>query len=219
MQVPLQVVFMVEKKNDKKQEQQYKSLNEKWARPVGNKITSLIWLITEMPLCILLLMITCIFSFLLNLLGWHWLTKSHRIQVHSSTTHHLYIVLRVYHPSQASVHHHLSPIDPPPNSSTSLPPAVTTLLSFSRIFSLCVFWLNSNPPHNLPHSHWQLSASSLSINLSLFFVLVHFFSFDPTYEWNHMVLSFFWRILLSIIFSRSIHVVTNGSISPYLMAE
>ena len=30
------------------------------------------------------------FSFFLNLLGWHWLTKLYRFQVHHSTTHHLY---------------------------------------------------------------------------------------------------------------------------------
>ena len=45
-----------------------------------------------------------IFSFLLNLLGWHWLIKLYRFQVNSSITHHLYIVL-----CQVSFHHHLSP--------------------------------------------------------------------------------------------------------------
>ena len=38
-----------------------------------------------------------IFSFLLNLLHWFLLIKLYRFQVHSSTTHHLYIVLYVHH--------------------------------------------------------------------------------------------------------------------------
>ena len=36
--------------------------------------------------------------FLLNLLGWHWLTKLYRFQVYSSIMHHLHIVLCVHHP-------------------------------------------------------------------------------------------------------------------------
>lgn len=37
------------------------------------------------------------FSFLLTLLGWHWVTELHRFQVHSSTTCHLYPVWSARH--------------------------------------------------------------------------------------------------------------------------
>ena len=38
---------------------------------------------------------------LLNSLGWHWLTKLCRFQVHNSTAHHLYPVLCVHHPNSS----------------------------------------------------------------------------------------------------------------------
>ena len=47
--------------------------------------------------------------FLLNLLGWHWLIKSYRLQVYNSTTHQLYIILCVHHPKSSL---HLSPFIP-----------------------------------------------------------------------------------------------------------
>ena len=40
----------------------------------------------------------------------------------------------------------------------------------------------------------------------------------PIYEWNHMVLSFFWLTSLGMLFSRFIHVVASGSVSS-LLAE
>ena len=42
-----------------------------------------------------------IFSFLLNLLGWHWLMKLYRFQGYSSIIHHLYTVLCVHHPKSS----------------------------------------------------------------------------------------------------------------------
>ena len=38
---------------------------------------------------------------LLNLLGWCWLIKLYRFRVYNSTTHHLYVVLRVHHPKSS----------------------------------------------------------------------------------------------------------------------
>ena len=80
-----------------------------------------------------------ILSFLLNLLGWHQLTKLYRFQVHNSSTHHLYTGLCVHHPKHPSPF--ISPYPPPPpcTSSTSLQPlpsAITTLLFVSMSFFL-----------------------------------------------------------------------------------
>ena len=55
---------------------------------------------------------------------------------------------------------------------------------------------------------------SVSVSLFLFCVYIHGIIFaDFTYEWYHVVFVFFCLISLSIIFSRSIHVATNGTIS------
>ena len=40
-------------------------------------------------------------SFWSNLLGWHWLTKLHKFQVHDSIRHHLYTVLCVHTPKSS----------------------------------------------------------------------------------------------------------------------
>ena len=60
--------------------------------------------------------VTCVFPFtsissklvflfkfkkILNLLGWHWLSKLYTVQVHNSTTHHLYLILCVHHPKSS----------------------------------------------------------------------------------------------------------------------
>ena len=39
------------------------------------------------------------FSFLWNLLGWHWLIGSYRFQVYISMTHYLHIALCAHHPN------------------------------------------------------------------------------------------------------------------------
>ena len=52
------------------------------------------------------------------------------------------------------------------------------------------------------------SLFSVSMCLFLFCVLVYLFCFlDSTYKWNHKVFVFLWLISLSIISSRSIHIV------------
>lgn len=73
------------------------------------------------------------FSFFKFLLGWHWLTKLYRFQVHNSTIHHLYTV--------SSVHHLISrllpsPFMPPLSSFTSLNPHFS---SCNHHTVVCVF--------------------------------------------------------------------------------
>ena len=40
-----------------------------------------------------------------------------------------------------------------------------------------------------------------------------------SYKWSHMMFVFLWLILFSLIPSSSIHVVANGKISFFLIAE
>lgn len=65
-----------------------------------------------------------------------------------------------------------------------------------------------------------ISFFSVLIGLFLLFCLFSSFIFlDSTYKWNYMVFFFPWPILLSIIASRSIHIVEKGKISFFLMTE
>ena len=58
------------------------------------------------------------FFLVLNLMGWHWLTKSYRFQGHSSTAHLLYTVLCVRCPKSDLS----SPVNPIPSSTSSHAP-------------------------------------------------------------------------------------------------
>jgi len=69
---------------------------------------------------------------------------------------------------------------------------------------------------SLTPTSWQLPICSLYMCLILFCFFL-FFS-DFMYKWNHRVFIFLWVISLSIIPSRSNHVVVNAKIS-FLMAE
>ena len=60
--------------------------------------------------------------------------------------------------------------------------------------------------------------SLLPVPMNLFLVFVCFF-LDSTYKWNHMVFVFVWLISLSIMPSMSIHVVIDGVISFFFIAE
>lgn len=54
---------------------------------------------------------------------------------------------------------------------------------------------------------------SISVTLFLFFIYIYlYYILDCTYKWYHIVFVFLWLISLCI-FSRSIHVVADGSIS------
>ena len=104
------------------------------------------------------------FYFLLNVLGWHRLTKSYRFQVHSSTTHYLYTELCVHSPQNSSLRpsqfilYNLLPT-----------PAFTNccLCSWIFLYSFFPFSFSPSNPHTQPHkcSHGHLSACSLWICL------------------------------------------------------
>ena len=134
----------------------------------------------------------CFNAFLkLNLLGWRWLIRLYRFQVYSSMIHDLYIALCTHHPE--------SNLLPSPYIWSPLP--FTTPLP-----------LPSGKQHTVVYVYKFLLIFLVCSDLLL--SLLYF-----TYEWNNMVFNFFWLTSLSIIFSRSIHVVANGSISSFLMAE
>ena len=62
-----------------------------------------------------------------------------------------------------------------------------------------------------------------TLNLWLCFCLVMFVDLlcfsNSTYKLNHMVFVFLWLISISIIPSKSIHVVTNGNVSFFFMTS
>ena len=79
---------------------------------------------------------------------------------------------------------------------------------------------------NLPHlfisspNPTPFCLFSVSMSLFLFCYVCPLFCFlDSTYNWNSMVFVFSWLISLSMIPSGSIHVVTNGKVSFFFMAE
>ena len=66
-------------------------------------------------------------------------------------------------------------------------------------------------------SLWQPPICSLYLWVCCLFVCFLFFVFSvSTYKWDHIVFVFLWFTSLSIIPSRSIHVVTNGKISFFV---
>ena len=62
-------------------------------------------------------------------------------------------------------------------------------------------------PIILQSCNWQAVAPNCPSFTSLFYFL------DSTYHWYHIVLVFFWLIVLSVIPSRFIHVIADGKIS------
>ena len=79
------------------------------------------------------------------------------------------------------------------------------------------FHLFTHPLNLLPSGNNQYVLCMYVFASILFVPLLWFL--DSTYEWNHMVFFFFWLISLSIISSRSIHVVTNGKMSSFFVAN
>lgn len=62
---------------------------------------------------------------------------------------------------------------------------------------------------------WQAPVCSLSESA---FVFIFVCFLDPTYKWKHVVLSFpFWHVSPRIILFRSIHIVTNGKTSYFVV--
>ena len=88
--------------------------------------------------------------FLLNLLGWLWLTKLYRLQVHNSRTHHPYIVFCVHH-AKSSLH--LSPFIPsytlPPQLPSSPHNPHNVVYAHEFVLFFLLFLTFSNPPHQM----------------------------------------------------------------------
>lgn len=79
-------------------------------------------------------------SCLLSPVGSDWFTKLYGFQAYESTTRHLHIVVCARHPRSRL---HASPFVPPVPSSSSPPPAITTLSPVSTNFFL---FLKHKPP-------------------------------------------------------------------------
>ena len=101
------------------------------------------------------------FTFLLNLLGWHWLIKLHGFQVYNSITHHLYIVLCVYHPKSSLLP---SPFIPPlPFPTTSHAPSPLVITALLWVFVPNPFTFSPSPQPLFPslinifknHHNWK----------------------------------------------------------------
>ena len=124
--------------------------------------------------------------FLLNSLGWPWLTKLYRFQVPNSTTHRLYTVLCV-HPKSSLLPTPCIPLSP---SSTSLhlPPLGNDHMVVHIHEFFLSFFLSPSTAHHPP-----IAASLLSAYGSVSILLIGpFCSLDSTYEWNDMIIVFLW---------------------------
>ena len=84
--------------------------------------------------------------------------------------------------------------------------------------SLCLLILFTYFTHPPPYPLWQPSVCSLYLWVCFCFIMVlHLFCFlDSQCKKNHMIFVFVWLISLSIITSRSIHVIENGKVTLYL---
>ena len=68
-------------------------------------------------------------------------------------------------------------------------------------------------PNSLtPYLSLLITENQISVSLDLFLFICLFM--DSTFKWYHTISGFVWFILLSIMLSKSIHVVTNGSAFP-----
>ena len=89
--------------------------------------------------------------------------------------------------------------------------------NYRSVFLSAFTFFTQSP--KLPHL-WQPSVCSMYLWVCFYlFICLHCF-LDSTYAWNKWYLSFYnWLISLSIIFSRSIHAVTEGKIFFFYMAK
>ena len=108
--------------------------------------------------------------------------------MYNSIAYHLYVALHVHHQSHIPFHYHIfDPLYP-------LLPPCHPLFPLNHHTVVCVY---------------EGFLFVLFIHLLLLVLYL-------TYECHYMVLNFFWLILLRVILSKSIHVVANSSISPFL---
>lgn len=110
-----------------------------------------------------------------NVLGQHWLVKLCELQVHSSLTHHLCIVLcapaRVKSPP-ISIHPPHPLLPPPLPSPSGNHRTVVCVYQLHLLFCLIPFPFFVQPPNHPPLR--QLSVGFLSMSLFLFCLLVYF---------------------------------------------
>ena len=86
---------------------------------------------------------------------------------------------------------------------------LTVFLTLKFTFPWFIYFINVSLYLLIPLIYSHLSTRFLKTT-SLWVFSFHLFCFSVfTYKWNHMVLVFVWLISLSIIPSRSIHIVTN----------
>ena len=103
--------------------------------------------------------------------------------------------------------------------------------SISYVYSMCTHHLKSNPPlpyiwspltFNTPTPFPLVTTILLSVSMTfclIIFLFICCFQCYIPHEWNHDSWLFLWLISFCIVFSRFIHVTSNGSISSFHMAE
>ena len=120
-------------------------------------------------------------SFLLSILGWHWLIKLYRFWVYNFIIHHLFIVLCVHH-SKSSLLPSPFILSLPSSTSPHTPfhLVITQLLSVSINFLAKSFYLFTQPPTPYPS---DICHSVLSIydSVSILFVSL-FCTLDSIYK-------------------------------------
>ena len=85
------------------------------------------------------------------------------------------------------------------------------------VYPLCSSLSLLIPYHSLSFLSSMVTAGLFPMSLFLFGIYIHLYYFlDSTYKWYQTVFVFVLLILLSIIFSRSIHVASDGRISFFL---
>ena len=88
------------------------------------------------------------------------------------------------------------------------------------IYSWTFVLFDSLHPFHLTPQCWLLaSPNPFSVCLWAWWVFLLLLFLDSAYKWDRTVFVFVWLISLSIMPTRSIHVVTNGNISFFFMAE
>lgn len=127
--------------------------------------------------------------------------------VYKSKIHHLNTVFCVRYPTlclYVFFHHHLSPHLWSPGSPNHIPSGndyiVFCLWNFILLNSFTFF---TQPPKCHPSDSYE----SVSILLVILFC-----SLEYTFKWNLIFVFSDWTILLTIIFSRSIHAVAKNKI-------
>ena len=161
--------------------------------------------------------------FKLNLLGWHGLIKPYRFHVYHSITYHLHTApctcyLKWLSATTCTHFDLFYPSTPPPCFIWQSPNCCSYLCVFSLLLkALYLFYsvpwvLSSDKCQSVPCIHASVSIWSVSLFCSLGSRV-----YISEIIW-HLTFSN-WLFLLSIIFSRSIHVTAKRKICFFFMTE